>query len=182
MLSQVRTLLTAATPLSRRFHVITRRFATAGVAPSTAIPKRQVNIDRELPDPFANKKINRRYFWVYAVGVTVSCAVIFNYEKTSSPIINSVMYCLRRSEMAKEQLGANIRFKSSWPWIWGTLNTVQGNIDVTFDVRGDQGVGTLRLKANRSSKFVPFDIHHFVLDTDGKEQDLTKDPSMDFDL
>lgn len=168
--------LLAPQQASRTFHALRWQ--------STAIPrtKRAVSIDKELPDPFADKRTNRRYFWVYAVGVTVSCAVIFNYEKTRSPIINSVMYCLRRSERAKTPLGANISFNSSWPWIWGTLNTVQGNIDVTFDVKGDAGRGTVKLKANRSSKYVPFDIQHFILVADGREIDLATDPSMDFEL
>lgn len=138
-----------------------------------------------MPDPFAAKKQNRRYFWVYAVGVTVLCALIFNYEKTRSPIVNSVLYCLRRSEKAKAQLGPNIGFQSSWPWIWGTLNTVKGNIDIEFDVSGDTQSGKLRLKANRTAKFVPFDIEHFVLEVNDEARtsiDLTKDPSFDFEL
>lgn len=147
--------------------------------------KRPVNVDRELPDPFAAKKQNKRYFWVYAIGVTVSCALIFNYEKTRSPIINSVLYCLRRSEEAKAQLGPNIGFKSSWPWIWGTLNTVRGDIDVQFDVAGDNNSAKLKLKASRTAKFVPFDIQHFILEIDDDNHtsvDLLKDTSLDLEL
>lgn len=147
------------------------------------VPLRKVaNVDRELPDPFADKKQNRRYFWIYSVGVFVLCAVIFNYEKTRSPIINSVLYCLRRSEMAKGQLGSNIGFRSSWPWVWGPLNTVKGNIDVEFAVKGDNGPATLRLKATRTLRLEPFDIHHFTLETAEGVHDLMKDPSFDFEL
>ena len=129
------------------------------------------------------KKLNKRYFWVYAVGVTLLCALIFNYEKTRSPIINSVLYCLRRSDVAKAELGPNIGFQSSWPWIWGPLNTVRGDIDVVFGVRGDSGAGKLRLKASRTLKLVPFHVHHFTLETaDGTVLDLMKDPTLDFEL
>lgn len=153
---------------------------TVSTAPAPS--RKVVNVDRELPDPFADKKQNRRYFWVYSVGVFVLCALIFNYEKTRSPIINSVLYCLRRSEAAKSRLGANIGFSSSWPWVWGPLNTVKGDIDVEFGVKGDKGRATLRLKATRTLRLVPFDIHHFTLETEDGMIDLMKDPTFDFEL
>ncbi|KAK6459387.1 Coa1 protein [Scheffersomyces xylosifermentans] len=146
-----------------------------------------VSIDRELPDPFVREKQNKRYFVVYAIGVTVACAIIFNYEKTMSPITTSTLYFLRRSDIAKENLGDGIDFKSSWPWISGTLNTVKGDIDISFNIKGDKGDGVLKLKATRESKLHPFDIHHFLLevkDGEGKvvDYDLTKDSAIDFDI
>lgn len=165
------------------FFPVSRCYSTPTISLQDLNKKRPVNVDRELPDPFAAKKLNRKYFWVYAVGVTVLCALIFNYEKTRSPIVNSVLYCLRRSEAAKSELGANIGFQSSWPWIWGTLNTVKGNIDIEFDVAGDKNSGKLKLKASRTGKFVPFDVENFSLEvTDGTTVDLKNDPTMDFDL
>lgn len=90
---------------------------------------------------------------------------------------------LIRSDVAKAELGPNIGFQSSWPWIWGPLNTVRGDIDVVFGVRGDSGAGKLRLKASRTLKLVPFDVHHFTLETaDGTVLDLMKDPTLDFEL
>ncbi|PVH18333.1 uncharacterized protein CXQ87_001256 [Candidozyma duobushaemuli] len=152
-------------------------------ASDTLVRSIPVSVERELPDPFKKKKQNRRYFWAYAVGTTLSCVLIFNYEKTRSPIVNSVLYCLRRSEHAKAALGPNIGFASSWPWIWGTLNTVKGNIDITFQVKGDTGGGNLHLNATRLSKLVPFDIHAWTLETDsGEVIDLAKDASVDFEL
>lgn len=147
------------------------------------LPPRQVTIDRDFPDPFADQKKNKRYFLLYAVGVTASCIVIFNYEKTRSPIINSVLYCLRRSDYAKASLGSNIGYQSSWPWIWGPLNTVQGKINIEFRIKGDQQSGTLKMKADRVSKLVPFDLQYIILVLDdGTEVNLLEDPSIDFDL
>lgn len=144
--------------------------------------KPPVTLDRELPDPFADKKKNRYYFVVYGIGVVVSCAIIFNYEKTRSPIINSTLYFLRRSSIAKEQLGEGINFASSWPWISGQLNTVQGKIDIEFQVKGSKRSGTLKLKAYRESKLVGFNVDHFILICDDTTYDLTKDPEYIFDL
>ncbi|EMG48316.1 COA1 Cytochrome c oxidase assembly factor 1 [Candida maltosa Xu316] len=149
--------------------------------------KPPVTLDRELPDPFRNKKLNRRYFVAYAIGITLSCIFIFNYEKTQSPIITSTLYFLRRSQPSTDSLGKDIDFTSSWPWIWGTLNTVQGIIDIEFKVQGSKGAGVVKLNATRESKLHPFDVHAFVLEIDNKDGskqiiDLTQDPNIDFDL
>lgn len=139
-----------------------------------------VTLDRELPDPFAKQKQNRKYFIVYGLGVALSCIITFNYEKTRSPIITSTLFFLRRSEISKQQLGGGIDYKSSWPWISGPLNTVKGDIDISFDVKGDRSGGTVKLRASRESKQHPFVVHHFLLAIDGKDFDLTKDPKIDF--
>lgn len=168
--------------LPRQIPRISPRNYSTQAPPQNGIP---INIERELPDPFKEKRKNRMYFWVYAIGITALCAIIFNYEKSSSPIVNSVLYCLRRSEQGKKYLGSNIGFKSSWPWILGPLNTVKGNIDIEFDVKGDLQTGKLHLKASRSSKLVPFDLEAFELvinDANHTAVDLMKDPSMDFEL
>lgn len=148
-------------------------------------PKRPITVDRELPDPFISRRQNRQYFWAYGLGVVLACAIIFNYEKTRSPIVNSVMYFLRRSQNAKQTLGDGINFKYSWPWVWGTLNTVKGDIDIEFAVKGSENSGTLKLKANRESRLHPFKIHHWILqinDNQKTEIDLLADNSVDFGL
>ena len=147
---------------------------------------RQVTIDRELPDPFVKKRQNRMYFVAYGIGITVACIFIFNYEKTGSPVVHSVLYFLRRSEQAQKVLGEDISFAQQWPWIWGELNTNQGNVDITFDVSGTKGSGTIKLKANRELKMDPFHIHWWTLDYqeagESKKLDLLKDSSIEFGL
>lgn len=153
---------------------------------SKPIYKPPVTIDRELPDPFVKRNENRRYFVFYSIALVVTCAVIFNYEKSSSPIINSTLYFLRRSTIAQDALGKNIEFASSWPWIWGKLNTVQGAIDVKFKVKGDDQKAWVLLNATRESKMHPFQVHKFALEVDTKdakvEYNLMDDPEFEFDL
>ncbi|EGW35643.1 uncharacterized protein SPAPADRAFT_58851 [Spathaspora passalidarum NRRL Y-27907] len=139
-----------------------------------------VSIDRPLPDPFEKKRQNRRYFWVYFVGVSLMCGLIFNYEKTGSPIITSTFYFLRRSSIARTHLGDEISYTSRWPWIVGPLNTVKGNIDIKFGVKGEKGTGEIRLRATRPNKAVPFEIGEFSLVVDDQVYDLTKDPEIEF--
>lgn len=143
--------------------------------------KRPVTVARDLPDPFKNKNRNKKYFFGYGIGVLISCIIIFNYEKTTSPILNSVFYFLRRSDVVKQTLGEEIRYKSAWPWISGELNTVKGRIDISFSVTGDKSEGIVRFKASRESKLESFKIHHWELVThDGKVIDLKHSDSMDF--
>lgn len=135
-----------------------------------------VSVDTELPDPFVRKRQNHRMMVIYGIGVFLGCAFVFNYEKTSSPIVNSVFYCLRRSEEVKKRLGDNITYSSAYPWISGPLNTVQGNINIKFGVKGDDDSGVMVLRASRTSRLHPFDIHQWTLTTSGGDVvDLDKD-------
>ncbi|KAI5955080.1 hypothetical protein KGF54_001641 [Candida jiufengensis] len=150
------------------------------------IYKPPITIERELPDPFTKRDQNRRYFVVYAIAITLSCIFIFNYEKSSSPIVNSTLYFLRRSTIGTDALGSNIEFASNWPWIWGKLNTVQGIIDIKFKVKGSDQKGWVILNATRESKMHPFEIHRFILEVDTNnakvEYNLMDDPEFEFDL
>lgn len=166
---------------------MSRIIVTKKANSSTAIPEYRppVTADRELPDPFEAKYRNRRYFLAYAIGVTLACFLIFNYEKLNSPIVNSVLYCLRRSDAVKSSLGDQISFKYAWPWIKGTLNTNKGHIDISFSVKGSSNTGTLYLKASRSSKHEPFDVLRFDLVVDDQQKSvikLTDDESFDLDM
>lgn len=149
---------------------------------STSSPdasERIVSVDRELPDPFAFRKQNYYYFTCYGLGVFLACVFIFNYEKTSSPVITSAMYFLRRSNLAVNALGDDITFAYQWPWIWGTLNTVKGDVDIEFDVKGSKNSAVLYLQANRESKQEQFKIRKWILKTaDGNIVDLLKDSSI----
>ncbi|EGV64283.1 hypothetical protein PSN45_004033 [Yamadazyma tenuis] len=151
--------------------------ATANAYPNantvTTSPKtRKVTVDRELPDPLKDRYKNMKYAIVYGIGVTISCVVIFNYEKTTSPIINSIFYSLRRNPSVLEQLGENVNYKTSWPWIYGELNTVRGEIDINFAVKGEKNDGILYFKASRPRKADPFTVHHWYLKSGDKQIDL----------
>lgn len=104
-----------------------------------------------------------KYAIVYGIGVIVSCAVIFNYEKTTSPILNSVFYILRRNPEVVAKIGEEIGYASSYPWISGELNTVKGDIDINFTVKGEKDSGQLYFKASRPDRITPFTVHHWYL-------------------
>jgi len=81
--------------------------------------------------------------------IAVSAAGIFNYQKVNSPIIAATLYSLRTSPEVRAELGDEVYFASGWAWVWGTINTVKGNVDVTFSVKGRKKKGVCRFKARR---------------------------------
>ena len=159
---------------------VSKRYNSSTVrAANGKIPTR---IERELPDPFTEKRQNINYLVVYFIAITVSCAIIFNYEKTRSPVTNSVLFCLRRSHQVKETLGSNIGFQSSWPWIKGTLNSYKGIVDIEFSVSGSKTSGVVHLKASRDSPDKSFRVSLWTLTIDDSQKtviDLRKDPNID---
>lgn len=143
--------------------------------------KRPIRIERDLPDPFAERKQNINYLLVYFISITAACAIIFNYEKTRSPVTNSVLFCLRRSQQVKDALGSNIGFQSSWPWVKGSLNSFKGIVDIEFSVSGTKNSGIVHLKATRDSPDKSFKVTLWTLEVNDYENttiDLRKDPNI----
>ena len=85
----------------------------------------------------------------FVVIITLSSLAIFNYQKSSSSTVNSILYALRTNEMAREVLGDEIYFASKLPWIRGELNPLQGRIDISFWVKGRRSTGRVKFVSMR---------------------------------
>ena len=77
---------------------------------------------------------------------------IFNYQKSSSSVVNSTLYALRTSTKAREVLGDEIYFAQKFPWISGEMNQLHGQIDITFWVKGTKAKGRMRFKSVRENR------------------------------
>lgn len=107
--------------------------------------------DRPLP---TLKELSSSRRWlrtmpIFIVVCAASAMGIFNYQKTSSPIIAATLYSLRTNARARQELGDEVYFASQWAWIWGPINLVQGHVDVSFRVKGTKSQGMCRFKATR---------------------------------
>ncbi|KAI0463435.1 hypothetical protein LJB42_003462 [Komagataella kurtzmanii] len=141
--------------------------------------KKPMTVQHELPDPSKEPRRNKIYFIAFVVVMGTSLFGIFNYEKVSSPIMNSTMYFLRRSQVARDLIGKEITFAGIFPWVKGPLNTMKGDINFTVNVSGDKSEGVMRLVANRDSRHHAFEIRDWTLTMkDGTIVDLTKDQSI----
>ncbi|KND94165.1 Cytochrome c oxidase assembly factor 1 [Tolypocladium ophioglossoides CBS 100239] len=104
---------------------------------------------------------------IFLALVAVSSLAIFNYQKTSSPIVSSTLYALRTSPRARALLGDDVYFKHQIPWIRGTMNQMQGRIDIYFSVRGTRGTATMRFASHRPSSRSLFETTEWSLVMDG---------------
>lgn len=136
-------------PLRRTIYP-TRRTLVAPPRPNSG-PLLSRRADRELPSAGSHRR------WlgtipVFAVILVASALGIFNYQKSSSSVVNSNLYALRRSAKAREALGDEIYFAHRIPWISGELNQLHGRIDISFWVKGSKAQGKMRFKSTRESK------------------------------
>ena len=109
--------------------------------------------DRELPPlppSAASRWLKTLPLFVTAIGL--SALAIFNYQKTSSSVVNSTLYSLRTNPEARAILGDEIYFRDRFPWIWGELNQLHGKIDIGFWVKGNNGSGYMRFRSVRRAR------------------------------
>lgn len=109
--------------------------------------------DRELPT-IASQQRNPalRSIPIFAVILVASAAAIFNYQKSSSSVVQSSLYALRTSPIAQEHLGQEIYFGRQIPWIWGTIDQLHGKVDIQFYVAGTKGKGMMRFRCERPAR------------------------------
>jgi len=109
--------------------------------------------DPQRPLPTLASLSSNRRWWrtlpIFVAIITCSALAIFNYQKTNSPIITATLYSLRTNPTVREVLGDEVYFGSKWAWVWGSINLVQGRVDVQFAVKGTKASGMCRFKAKR---------------------------------
>ncbi|WVF66978.1 hypothetical protein IAT40_001721 [Kwoniella sp. CBS 6097] len=103
--------------------------------------------DRELP------RIGNKLPFVLALGALGLGWGLFllhatNQERLSSSVLRQVTFQLRNSKEVIAVLGEHIKLHKNWwalgqPWISGTINLMQGRVDLSFRIKGDKGSGTV---------------------------------------
>jgi cytochrome c oxidase assembly factor 1 len=129
--------------------------------------------NRELPTPDVPRRLWLRTLPIFIFLITVSSLAIFNYQKSSSSTVNSILYALRTSPSARELLGDEVYFASKVPWISGELNQLHGIINVSFWVKGTKGKGQVKFVSVRKKRDGYFETLEWSLKMeDGKELQL----------
>ncbi|WRT65631.1 uncharacterized protein IL334_002576 [Kwoniella shivajii] len=103
--------------------------------------------DRDLP------RITNKLPYVLALGLLGLGWGLFllhatNAERLASSVLRQVTFQLRNSKEVIAVLGEHVRLVENWwalgqPWISGTINLMQGRVDLSFRIRGDKGAGTV---------------------------------------
>jgi len=96
-----------------------------------------------------------------------------NQERLSSSAMRRVIGELRGSEDVRAVLGDAVRPEPTWylngnPWVSGSVKMLQGNIDISFRVKGHKGAGTVYFTSIRRARGEPFTTLRFkVIADDG---------------
>jgi cytochrome c oxidase assembly factor 1 len=114
-------------------------------------PLMERRADRALPSLSSSKRLLKT-LPIFLGILTASCLAIFNYQKSSSSVVNSTLYALRTNPKAREILGDEIYFAHKIPWIWGEMNQLHGRIDIKFMVKGTKNTGEMRFKSIREKR------------------------------
>ncbi|QUC17085.1 uncharacterized protein UV8b_01326 [Ustilaginoidea virens] len=129
--------------------------------------------DRQLPEVSQVRFRWGRSLPVFLAIIGVCSVAIFNYQKTSSPVVASTLYALRKNARARDILGDDVYFKHQIPWIGGEMNQMQGRINIHFTVRGTRGWATMRFASHRPGSRSLFQTTEWSLTTqDGEWVDL----------
>ncbi|KIJ16657.1 hypothetical protein PAXINDRAFT_168170 [Paxillus involutus ATCC 200175] len=109
--------------------------------------------------------------------------VAMNQERLSSSVVKQILQTVRENGDLKNALGDALRFEPIWylngdPWISGSINLPQGNVDLSFRLKGHRGSGTVYFTSIRKTKGEPFTPLRFrVICDDGKVINVLPQPS-----
>ncbi|EDR03343.1 uncharacterized protein LACBIDRAFT_191598 [Laccaria bicolor S238N-H82] len=128
---------------------------------------------RELPKIKSKWPVAISALTIAVLGWSGFMAYVTNQEKLSSSVSRSILRAVREDPQLRQVLGEVIRPQPEWwlngdPWISGHINQLQGNIDVSFRIRGSRSSGTIYFTSIRKEKGVPFTVLRFkVICDDG---------------
>ncbi|KAK4101455.1 DUF1783-domain-containing protein [Parathielavia hyrcaniae] len=132
--------------------------------------------DRELPSLEQTTFRWSRTLPLFAAAIALASGAIFNYQKSSSPVVGATLYALRTSDKARAYLGDDVYFAQQIPWISGEMNQLQGRINISFRVKGTRAGGVMRFASYRPSPRGMFETAEWSLETDdGVVIDLLED-------
>ncbi|PFH45944.1 hypothetical protein AMATHDRAFT_157173 [Amanita thiersii Skay4041] len=138
-----------------------------------ARPGESAQSQRELPKPKRTWPLVLAVASIGLAGWASFLTYATNSEKIASSVFRSIVRAVREDPQAKEVLGEAIRPQPEWwlngdPYVTGQIGQLQGNIDVSFRIRGTKGSGTVYFTSIRKEKGRPFTTLRFkVICDDG---------------
>ncbi|MCJ1308373.1 hypothetical protein MMC25_002026 [Agyrium rufum] len=119
--------------------------------------------NRPLPNLVKPRTLWLKTLPVFAVIMVISSLALFNYQKSTSSVVNATLYALRTNPKARDLLGDEIYFRDRFPWIWGELNQMHGKIDLEFGVKGKKAGGMMRFRSVRRQRPGYFETQEWSL-------------------
>ncbi|KDN48204.1 DUF1783-domain-containing protein [Tilletiaria anomala UBC 951] len=161
--------------LSHRLNVghtgfMTRTIATAATGPPPQRP--QSKRTRELPIIPDRRPIFAAAALVVVTIWTAFASYATNKERLSSSVFRSVLTQIKDSDNVNEALGSPVLLEPSIlgdPWVAGSVNMMQGKVDISFRVKGPRSSGTVYFTSIRRNQMRTFEVLRFLVVTDRDE-------------
>ncbi|KAJ7169479.1 cytochrome oxidase assembly protein 1 [Mycena filopes] len=115
-------------------------------------------------------------------GWTAFLTYVTNETKVTSSVVKQILRTIKSDPQLLETIGMAIRPQPEWwlngyPIIHGQINQIQGNIDVSFRIKGSLGYGTVYFTSVRKAKGIPYEILRFrVILDDGRVIEVEPSP------
>ncbi|KAI8575427.1 hypothetical protein K450DRAFT_261973 [Umbelopsis ramanniana AG] len=62
-----------------------------------------------------------------------------NYQRQSSSVVHGTLFTVRYDPRVRALLGENVGYADSWAWIDGSVNHLKGQVNIKFNIKGDNG-------------------------------------------
>jgi len=119
---------------------------------------------------------------VVLTGWAAFLTYVTNETKVTSSVVKQILRTLKSDPQLAETLGLALRPQPEWwlngyPIIHGQINQLQGNIDLSFRIKGSLGSGTVYFTSVRKAKGMPYEILRFrVILDDGRVVEVETSP------
>jgi len=103
----------------------------------------------------------------------------YNNDRAQSTIVKSLMFILRNSQEIRELIGDRVRLETlfgQFSRVKGSINLLNGYIDLQFRIVGSQGTATVIFTSVRKDERATFQVVRWkvIRDSDGTTLDLSK--------
>lgn len=98
-----------------------------------------------------------------------------NRERLSSAVLKNVVDKIRESEQVRAEMGDDVNLKRETilagdPWIRGSVNMMQGRVDMSFKLKGSKDTGTVYFSSIRRDAQTPYETLRFLIVLDSNKK------------
>jgi cytochrome c oxidase assembly factor 1 len=156
------------------------RFIRSGLRTRSFFTRRlaHTNTHGKLPDVESPSRRWLRYGGYAAVGTAVWAVCLglaFNQQRLNSSAMSGALFAVQHDPAVIALLGENIQLCKQYAWlpspfVRGTVNQLQGIVDIRFPVAGQIAQGTVHFKSIRPYKTAQWETKEFYLELDNGQK------------
>ncbi|UZJ52860.1 hypothetical protein CBS101457_002180 [Exobasidium rhododendri] len=131
-----------------------------------------------LPNP-RSFKVPALFFILFSLSSWTAFTLhATNRERLASSVLKNVMEKIKDDERVQTQLGENVQLKreallAGDPWINGSVNMMQGKVDMSFRVKGSRDSGKAYFTSIRRDQSKPYETLRFLIVLDSNKETIS---------